>query len=135
MPWTAPRHIKVTEFVCNGHIPNITETSSGQPQQERNNYVVYKIHIMMENRCNIKANKTKATKWKAMHIPICWHKGQQKQAQENKKYIEASFYQPRIAGKADDCGITSQKSSHQWSFCYLSGSGWGLRIQFSAFQF
>jgi len=28
----------------------------------------------MENKCNIKVNKqAKATKWKTMYIPVCWH--------------------------------------------------------------
>lgn len=72
----------MTEIVCNGQIPNTTEISSDQPQQEINDYVGHKMHIIMENGGNIKANKQ--AKQKPQHEKLCIYQYADTTAKQNK---------------------------------------------------
>lgn len=67
-------------------------------------------------------------------MPICGYNNQGKDAQENWKYIEASSYQCRIAGKADDCGFTSHNSEAVAIFEEVDGDSEIIYQHFSSSQ-
>lgn len=92
----------------------------------------------MENRCNIQANKQ--TKQKPQNEKLCIYQyaditGNKNKLKKTKSTQKQASTNPEQQAKLMTVALLAKSPHNSEAFCYLSGSGWGLRIHFSAFQF